>query len=179
MVLSGPLTPQRSRRRLKIANLASLSTTTFSGHDDNFKPTVGSFPAESRANICPQKRQSVPLPLPIIYEWIPCPRGGEMLAQSWWKISFSSSPPPIFFLFFHRTATASATTKNSLTFPAPSDSNSSRLVTFFLLFLVANKVAICMQNIGFACKNQPIHMVARSGQWPFEDGLDPFQPSMW
>jgi hypothetical protein len=65
MVFSGPLTPQRSRRRLKIANLASFSGTTFSGHDDNFEPIVGSFPAKSRANICPQKRQSVPFPLPI------------------------------------------------------------------------------------------------------------------
>ena len=40
MVLSGQLTPQRPRRRPKVANPTSLSVTTFLDHDDNFEPMV-------------------------------------------------------------------------------------------------------------------------------------------
>jgi len=43
MVLSGQLTPRRPRRRPKVANPTNLYVTTFSGHDDNFKPMVEIF----------------------------------------------------------------------------------------------------------------------------------------
>jgi len=36
-----------------MTNQASPSATIFSGHDGNFEPIIGSFPAEIKAKICP------------------------------------------------------------------------------------------------------------------------------